>query len=588
MNEPTTRIATAARLRLLAASIVVLGITLAAGIYYQFSHTEYRMAKERFLLISADVHEELEKQIQLYMDVLHSLRALHSLSSNIDPQTLNEFVQKGMGYQKEVVGSFGFVQRIPHEARQSFETIGRGGAGLPIITAGPSGTFRPAPVSSEYAPLTFQIPAGGLSVPRGFDFHSRPADHKANLQMALTGKAAMGGSVFGTNASPYARYIFDPIFYLNEHPFLVPEPRAFIGFVVGVFSPAPLLNAIRNQFLQTDISMELLPDMESEAITDQHSMPEAGRTYPNQQPSPLPFFTAPVPVADARWTLTCTPSPDYFKDRSTHEPQLAATVVGSIAILLATLLYILSRRTQLIEETVKRRTDELERTNLRLADEMDERKRLQKEILETAAKEQYRVGRDLHDSLGQQLAGGVYLAKLLVRNLEKTGHAAAQGATEVHQLLKEAVSQVRRIAKGLAPVNLDEEGLPAALERLADTTRRIYNVECEIAIEGTPTLPNAQDAGHLFQIAQEAVTNAMRHGQATRIRIHLTEHALTVQDNGHGFEQVAETAAGMGLRIMKHRATLLGAEIFWNSDSNGTQIQCTILPHSENGNHTER
>lgn len=238
-----------------------------------------------------------------------------------------------------------------------------------------------------------------------------------------------------------------------------------------------------------------------------------------------------------------------------------------------------------LEDGVKRRTAALSKANDELRREIAARHRLEREILEISEREQQRIGQDLHDDLGQRLVGIAYLSQALANSLTASASPDAQHAEKITSLLKNALSLTRSLARGLHPVALKSGGLFAALGDLADRTSEIFQIHCHFSrLAHEPALPDTA-ATHLYRIAQEAVTNAVNHGKATDIDIAI-HHAnstciLTIHDNGSGMPKLNPRRKGMGLRIMRYRAGVIGATLtFDNPSSGGTLVTCSI-PHPE-------
>jgi PAS domain S-box-containing protein len=212
-----------------------------------------------------------------------------------------------------------------------------------------------------------------------------------------------------------------------------------------------------------------------------------------------------------------------------------------------------------------------------VARDITERKRLEREILEISNREQRRIGHDLHDGVCQQLAAIAYRMDILGDQLQEKGVAESAEAERIGALLNEAVQQTRGVARGLFPVRLDESGLESALEELAANTSSLFRIHCQFS--GEKPFPGL-DTGvslHLYYIAQEAVSNAAKHGKATSVIIAVTrvrDHFnLCVQDNGSGFQLPVVGSAGMGFRIMRYRARMIGTTLDLKSRANqGTQI----------------
>ncbi len=212
--------------------------------------------------------------------------------------------------------------------------------------------------------------------------------------------------------------------------------------------------------------------------------------------------------------------------------------------------------------------------------DVTEQKRLQREILEISNREQERLGHELHDGLAQQLMGIALLCKVLQKQLERGSIPEAEQASEIERLVEDALSQTRSLARGLAPVEIDAGGLVAALEDLARRVERIHGVRCIFRCERGASTESRAEALHLYRIAQEAVSNALRHASPTRIAIDLSSlngrRRLTVADDGSGISPDSEwKEGGMGLHIMRYRARMIDAMFDVRpSPQKGTVVTC--------------
>jgi two-component system CheB/CheR fusion protein len=197
--------------------------------------------------------------------------------------------------------------------------------------------------------------------------------------------------------------------------------------------------------------------------------------------------------------------------------------------------------------------------------DITERKRLEKEILEISEREQRRIGQDLHDGLCQHLAGIEMLSQVLAQKLTPKSKDAAARATDIAKAVRESISQTRLLARGLSPVTLESEGLMAALAELALNTEKMFHVNCRFDCAELVKMDNHATATHLFRIAQEAVSNAIKHGKAKNISLQLREDAgqlrLRVNDDGVGFPENFTGGTGMGLRIMQSRIGMVGGTL---------------------------
>jgi PAS domain S-box-containing protein len=212
--------------------------------------------------------------------------------------------------------------------------------------------------------------------------------------------------------------------------------------------------------------------------------------------------------------------------------------------------------------------------------DITERKRLEKEILEISDREQRRIGQDLHDGLCQQLAGIELMSQVLEQKLAARSKAAAARVGDIAGHVRDAISQTRLLARGLSPVTLELEGLMSALEELASNTQKMFGVVCRFACDPPVLIHDEAVATHLFRIAQESVSNAIKHGKATEIDIQLTSaHGWTnliISDHGAGFPEVIPRR-GMGLRIMRSRAAMIaGTLAIHNNPAGGGRVICSV------------
>jgi PAS domain S-box-containing protein len=216
-----------------------------------------------------------------------------------------------------------------------------------------------------------------------------------------------------------------------------------------------------------------------------------------------------------------------------------------------------------------------------VARDITERKGLEREILEISNREQRRIGHDLHDGVCQQLAAIAYRMDILGDQLQEKGVAESTEAERIGALVQEAMQQTRGVARGLFPVRLDESGLVSALAEFAETTSHLFRLQCQFRGDELVRALDKVVSLHLYYIVQESVSNAIKHGQATRVTVDLAESrdrlVLTIEDNGKGFQPPAAGATGMGIRIMRYRARMIGAALELNSQPGaGTQITCAL------------
>jgi PAS domain S-box-containing protein len=205
--------------------------------------------------------------------------------------------------------------------------------------------------------------------------------------------------------------------------------------------------------------------------------------------------------------------------------------------------------------------------------------RLQKEILDISRREQERISHDLHDGISQQLTGIALLCKVLEQQLAARSIPEAERARQIEVLVADALHQTKILARGLAPVELEAGDLSAALESLAVSAETIHRVSCIFKSSRETVTVDRAAAIHVYRIAQEAVSNALRHGGPTRIAIELSESdgrfVLTIRDDGKGFPREGSRHSGMGLHIMSYRARMIdGALEVGPARSGGTLVRC--------------
>ncbi len=210
-----------------------------------------------------------------------------------------------------------------------------------------------------------------------------------------------------------------------------------------------------------------------------------------------------------------------------------------------------------------------------LGADITERKRLEREILEVSAREQSRIGQDLHDDLGQRLAGIAFMSQALAQKLAASSSSEAAAATEIVKQVNQATAQARNLARVLHPIVL-EDGLESAFTELGSNMERLFGISCKVQIGGEVPEIDEATTRHLYYVAQEAVTNAVKHGGAKIISIRVTRFGdqckLFVRDDGAGLSKKPNTSNGMGLHIMRYRAHMIHASFSIESGAAGGTV----------------
>lgn len=213
--------------------------------------------------------------------------------------------------------------------------------------------------------------------------------------------------------------------------------------------------------------------------------------------------------------------------------------------------------------------------------DITERKRLEQAILEISAREQRRIGQDLHDGLGQHLTGIAFMSKVQEQKLAEKGLPDAVEAAKIVRLVNEAINKTRELSRGLLPVVSESRGLMSALQQWAGEVQDLFGISCTFLCIEPVLMHDDTAATHLYHIAQEAVNNAIKHGKAGHIVIALGASggrgALTISDDGSGIQKVPAGNQGMGLHIMNYRAKMIGGSLEVKPGTpRGTVVTCNF------------
>jgi signal transduction histidine kinase len=484
-------------------------------------HRERANQRDVFEREARAVFDALRRNTQSFLEVLDAIRALSAI--NLDPELTEEATRAALLYQRRILGAYAFAQKIPDGIRSR----GYEESLFPIVENDPDrpGEYRARGTAPFYMPLTSQTPPAGLGLPNGFDLGSRKEDAAALAVMERSDTFTVGGDV---PAQPGAVLVFAPI---------RSTAGEFMGLAAAPWAPAKAVSAAKEES-RSDLDCTLLP-------LEKGFEGSAGSWI--------------LQLGNRAWVFRAAPPEQAL---SATEKRIAS--VGIAGSLLVSLLFLsLVRGARRLDHLVAARTKELEAAN-------QEREALERELLSAQQDERERIGRDLHDSLGQKLTGALFL----ISPLQPAPAAKTAAAT-----LKDAIAEVRRVTRGLSPLALAETGLPEGLKALARDAGSLFGFDVALDIASDPPQPeSAAAAEHLYQIAQEAVTNAARHAKAEHVAISLgrTEDGqglLAIDDDGKGIK--GEKAGGNGLRLMRHRAELIrGSWSLSPSPLGGIRIEC--------------
>lgn len=214
-------------------------------------------------------------------------------------------------------------------------------------------------------------------------------------------------------------------------------------------------------------------------------------------------------------------------------------------------------------------------------------RRLSAELIKAQEKERKRISRELHDELGQSLA----ILKHRVRSIGKSFRAELREseprAEDAVKLIDEVIEKVRQIARDLNPSILDDLGLSPALRHLTETLMEECEIPVFLDIGDFDALVPKESAGNVYRICQEALTNIMKHAEASQTQIRMRREddclILSIEDDGKGFDLQEVRARdgatrGLGLAVMEERAYLMGAKLLLSSvpEGGGTKVVLTI------------
>ena len=222
------------------------------------------------------------------------------------------------------------------------------------------------------------------------------------------------------------------------------------------------------------------------------------------------------------------------------------------------------------------------RAALRLGAESAERQRLQQDLLASVEATQTDIGRLLHDGVGSHLTGLSFYARGLVRRLERGEPIAHEEMTEAAEMVDEAVRQVRRLSRGLTTSEIEPGELPSALADLVGNATHATGVPVTLHVDdGFPTLARHVES-NLYRIAQEAVTNALKHGAPAHVWVSLGasdgEAVLMVEDDGSGLPTTSADLEGVGMRSMRHRAEFAGGAFSVGAGAEGgTAVRVRVM-----------
>ncbi|NCC51545.1 MAG: hypothetical protein EOM20_10050 [Spartobacteria bacterium] len=557
---------------------VSMGIVITSVLFHVRRSWEQQELSDAFLFGTHTLNSLINREFDLYFEVLESLGRLHSVGDNVNAAAFNEFVSKGLLYHQYILGTFGWAPLVPGSQRGMYEAAMRS-AGNPdyAMVEWREDRLRPVGPRELFYPVSYITPTNQATVRIGYDLASEP-----EFAAALARSREQGDVV----ATPHpehasgrlgnARLVVFPIYGAVDTD-APPRQRheEYRGTVFALLDPRRILDEVFQHFSVQGMNVAIYEE----------GMDGARRvvfTFGLEEDDPadtgLEFVSA-IQLPGLAWKLVCVPTRAFVHQYRTWLPWGILVVGFGFTTMFSTYIALLAGRAQHIEQTVRDRTAELITANRKLKRSVDERRRLEKEILDVSTLEKQRIGQDLHDSLAQELTGIGLLSRALAQELKDKKLPEADSAEKISSFMKEARTMVRRIARGLMPVEMDAEGLGDALRRLADDAAAKFGLPCVFNEEEPSRVRDDAVAIHLYHIAQEAINNAARHASPSFIDIGLKTDdgrgELTVTNDGEGMPDETSDGEGMGLRTMRYRAEMIGGSLqIIAHPEGGTIIQC--------------
>lgn len=206
----------------------------------------------------------------------------------------------------------------------------------------------------------------------------------------------------------------------------------------------------------------------------------------------------------------------------------------------------------------------------------------QRELLKTRLEAQEetmsKLSTELHDNIGQLLSS----SKFLIGVASRASHSLPENLQMAEETISKAIQEVRALSKSLSTEWLEKFSLLENLQAESDRIRISKVLQVTMKHPDTIDMPTDRQM-ILFRIVQEALQNAIKHGQASNISIEVTQAEdqlrVSVDDDGKGFDIDNSSLHGVGINNIRHRAKLLGGTANWNSTGHGTSVSIQLPTH---------
>ena len=217
-----------------------------------------------------------------------------------------------------------------------------------------------------------------------------------------------------------------------------------------------------------------------------------------------------------------------------------------------------------------------------MVQDITERRILEKAIIDFEEHERQRIGHDLHDDVGQLLTGLGFKTQGVLSKIKDINSDEYRDLKDIAGLVELVKNKLRHVSKGLLPVDSTDIGLIESIEGLVSDLTTLFDIKCSFEYMESFNLKNSEAVIHLYRIVQEAVTNALKHSKADKIKISLdrlhNDVTMIIKDNGIGISESLLSKGGIGLKIMEYRARLINASLQIFKDANsGTVVKCIMI-----------
>lgn len=470
-----------------------------------------------------------------------------------------------------------WIPRVSREDRAALEQQAQEN-GLPnfqISTRQEQGVMVRAPDNDECYPVYFIEPHEGNEAALGFDLSSNPTRLKALRAARDAGAARATGRILlvQEEEASWAELFFVPVYY--GEPVTTEQRRdALKGFVSGVFRIDDVMRiagAVGPKYEHIQLTLHDEAGNGSADLLHESALPESPLLNELGYQTTITFGGGRI------WRLAAQPSEKYIERNRANYPWFILIMGVLMTGFFSHYVGRVSLEKIRIEQQVFARTRALAEANVQITKDMQERAHLQQDYASLTDHEQRRLGQELHDSLGQQVAVAAMLAKRL--NKESDGEDASLNLLE--QSILTSQSQIRALSKGLLPVEVVPAGLKSALGDLVASVNGVNDMGVRLIAADDVKMEDNATATQLYRIAQEALRNALEHGDVSKATIELKKDAsglqLKIRDNGKGLENGGTSSHGSGLSIMKHRAELIGGTLDIASPAGeGVTVTCHV------------